>query len=425
MNDISYTCEAFRSQLPLWTYLDDVFYGPDSWLEWQADGGIKPTKKTRRYLPQEPKERAASYLARLSRSPFSDRFAQALRDFVGLLFVNGVQHDLHPRLAQYWDAHAVPILMQVAITALRRGHSFVLVDAPAQVATNEAAARLASVRWVHLQATDLINWRHERDRLVLAVFRSESLLPDGEYGERRVVSYLRLTPGRYDTFVPLQRDRKISYELDPRRSGRMGVYRNGEIQPLKEIPLSVIYGGERLAPFVSRPPLRALADLNVAHYQTHSDHRNKVRRTCFPVPTLIGSMGDEEVVLSPDIVMRVPPGGAFLWSEPDSSSLERSRTEKMDLEDAMNFLSAQFLIDPGDRQVTAVTQVQAVKVESSLYQFASSLTAGVNDILRHHGAYLGIAEPGQVRFSADFLGDRLLQFQQKLTTPTEEMTHDR
>jgi hypothetical protein len=136
-------------------------------------------------------------------------------------------------------------------------------------------------------------------------------------------------------------------------------------------------------------------------------------------------MGDEEVVLSPDIVMRVPPGGAFLWSEPDSSSLERSRTEKMDLEDAMNFLSAQFLIDPGDRQVTAVTQVQAVKVESSLYQFASSLTAGVNDILRHHGAYLGIAEPGQVRFSADFLGDRLLQFQQKLTTPTEEMTHDR
>jgi hypothetical protein len=327
--DISYTCESYRAQLPLWTYLDDVFYGPDSWLEWQPDGGVRPTKKTRRYLPQEPKERAASYAARLARSPFSDRFAQALRDFVGLLFVNDVQRELHPRLAEYWDAHAVPILMTAAIAALRCGHTFILVDAPATVATNEAAARAAAVRWVHLSVRDCINWRHEGDRLVLAVFRQESLLPDGEYGERRVLSYLRLTPGRYDTFVPVQRDRQVVYEPDPNRSGVMGIYRNGRIEPLSEIPLIAIYGGERLGPFHSRPPLRALADLNVAHYQTHSDHRNKVRRTCFPVPTVIGAMGDEgDIVLSPDIVMRVPPGGAFVWSEPDSSSLERSRAEK-------------------------------------------------------------------------------------------------
>jgi hypothetical protein len=408
---VNYQCNSYKQQSAVWRYLDDVFQGSDSWMERSEDGTVKATTKSRKYLPQEHKELGSNYENRLSRSPFSDRYAQAIRDFVGLIFVNEIQAILPGALALHWDnldgqgTTGEVLLQQIAIAAMRRGHTFVMVDTDSTLPQSQADAMSRRPRWLHIEAPSVINWRHEGDRLVKVVIEERGVIADGEYGEREETTYLVLTPGHYDRFRITKNpaDGKLREEYLPERSGQMGFFRNGVLDPLPSIPLFPIYGGDRLGHFRSKPPLKVLADLNIAHYQTHSDHRNKVHKCCFPVPVRVGVMGaQQELVLSPDIVIDAPPGGGFAWQEPNANSLQWSRQEMIDLEQAMDFLSAQYLIKPSDRQAAASTMVQAAKVESSLYQFAKQFESGINQVMATHQMMMQSSEKASITLDTRF-----------------------
>lgn len=419
----NYQCASYRRQAPLWAYLDDVFVGSEAWLSRNTDGTVSPNAKTATYLPKEPAELPENYKSRLARSPFSDRFAQAIRDFVGLILTNGVKFIEVPDIIQeHWkniDNAGMPgdaFVAQVAIAAMRRGHSFIMVDASAVPAGNVISISEAASRrpyWIHIQAPQVINWRYivvgGQKILTQATICQTQMIPDGEYGEREETTYLVLRPGRFDTYLIEGQGEQAKAIHLPQRSGVHGIVKNGRVEPFRFIPLVCDYGGDRQLSdgsegfFESRPPLKVLADLNIAHYQTYSDHRSKIHRCCFPVPVRLGAMGDQgDLVLGPDTVVDVPPGGDFGWREPNASSLDKSRQELQDLETAMDFLSGQYLIKPGDRQAAAVSRVQAAKVESSLYLFAQAIVQGVNQALQIHAAYLGLPSGGRIELQTKF-----------------------
>lgn len=414
-----YQCASYRRQAPTWAYLDDLYVGSSAWVNRSSDGAISPNTKAQSYLPKFRREHAEDYKARLSRTPYADRFAQALRDFVGLIFHNELRfsEDFAPIVQEHFSnldqegSSAVVLFSQMALAAMRRGHTFALIDCPASSNSQVSLADVRNLRpyWVHVHAHQVLSWRtvvfNGKRQLVQAIIRQVRSIPVGEFGEQEEVSYLVLRPGRYDTYTiavnASDKSKKVAIHHND-RSGVHGIIRNGAIEPFKFIPLVCLYGGLQTGYFESQPPLKTLADMNCTHYQLYSDHLSKIHYCCFPVAVRTGVMAEEEeLVLGPGVTIDAPPGGGFLWVEPSASSIAESRKEIEALEIAMDFLGTQYLIKPSDRQASTVSLIQAAKVESSLELFARAFTQGINQALAIHCAYLSIS-PGAITLDTKF-----------------------
>jgi Domain of unknown function (DUF4055) len=404
----NYQIQRYLDQAPLWQYLDDLYSGSESWTLRKPDGSLWPAANSEIYLPRFFEEEDLDYRARLIRTPFSDRFAAAIRDFVGLILHNGVRFSVSPlpeRLGQVWDnlngmgASGESFLSELALTVMRRGHSFVLVDVPRNGGLPY---------WVHVAAKQVINWRFVnrggQNELMQATIQEQTMQPSGLFGEEAELSYRVLTPGRYDLYTiatdPRTGKQSAVYHAD--RSGSMGLKVGQNFVPLARIPLHCIYGGTQTGEYASDPPLKSLADLNHTHYQLYSDHLSKIHLCCFPVAVRIGSMGaQDKLVLGPGVIVDAPPGGSFVWAEPGSNSIEQSRKEIEALEVAMDFLGVQYLVKPSDRQAASVSLIQAAKVESSLELFMRSFVSGLNETLATTCLYLGL-EPVTMSLDTKF-----------------------
>lgn len=413
-----YQCAAHRRMAPLWRFLDDIYQGSEAWVTRSPDGTIAPNAKTQNYLPRFSKEHSKDYQARLIRTPYSDRFASALRDFVGLIFHNDLRfsENFAPVISEHLSnldqsgSSAVVLLSQMALAAMRRGHTFAMIDCPNYTQRQPTLADSQTIRpyWVHVEAPQVLSWRSQvlngKRVLTQVVIRNVELVADGAFGEREETFYLVLTPGRYDTYTiavdPNDKSKRRAV-YHPDRSGVHGIVRNGAIVPFGFIPLVCFYGGLQTGFFESLPPLKTLADLNLTHYQLYSDHLTKIHSCCYPQAVAPG-LDDEDITLGPGTVLRPPLGGAFLWVEPSAGSIAQSRLEIEALEVSMDFLGTQYLVKPSDRQAAMVSMVQAAKVESSLELFARAFEQGINEAIAIHAAYLGVSEAGTVRLDTKF-----------------------
>lgn len=412
-----YQCRAYQQQAPDWRFLEDVYQGVSAWSDCTETGGIKPNSRSQNYLPQEPGEDAEDYAYRLRSSPFDDKFAQAIRDYVGLIFSNGLRLvDVPQPIMDAWDnldghgGNGNRVLSRLAMRSLRRGHTFCLVDYPGNDPTiktlADSLARGRSPFWVEVSPLQVLNWRFAQSGnqhvLQQVTIQVEHVEPAGLYGETFETRYLVLKPGRWELYRIEVSQREKRVELPKLiASGRIGRLRRGRFVELDHIPLRCIYGGDRVGHFMSNPTLLTLARLNITHYQVSSDHRQKMHRCCFPQAVRVGGQG-EDLVLGPKVIVDVPIGGSFGWAEPRSDSLDKSRQEVADLEQKMDFLGADYLVKPGDRQAAKTTEVQATKVESELYLFASDFAAGITDCLTSHAAYLGLDHGGRVEVNTKF-----------------------
>jgi hypothetical protein len=79
-----------------------------------------------------------------------------------------------------------------------------------------------------------------------------------------------------------------------------------------------------------------------------------------------------------------------------------SRIEVKDIETAMDFLGADYLVKPTDRQAASTTMVQAKKIESQLYLFASDCATGITECLRRHAQWLGLDYGGTATLETKF-----------------------
>ena len=414
---IDYLCKAYRQQLPVWELLDAIYAGDRAWLDYKADGTISPKANAKRFLPQLPGESNNEYHQRLVMSHFSDKFAKTCRDFMGLVFSHGVRLvDVPKEILDHWESldgigtRGDRLCAHLGVQALRLGHTFCLVDYPQQDDSVVSLADAINARrhpyWQPYSNQQVINWRYRRvngrNVLAMAIIRYSQTLPQGPYGETDQDFYLKLTPGRFDTYL-LERDRSgnaIEHHL-PERSGIMGRRERGQIVPFDHIPLVCLYGGDRGGFFQSNPTLFSLAKLNLIHYQVTSDHRQKMHYCCFPSPVRTGGQG-EDMTLGPRRIVDVPLGGSFNWVEPNSQSLAMSRLDIKDIEQEMDFLGADYLIKPGDRQAALTSQIGAKKIESELYLFASDFATGITECLRHHAYWLGLPYGGHAELETKF-----------------------
>jgi Domain of unknown function (DUF4055) len=436
LGTVAYESLEYRANNQEWRFLRMMFAGANSWLNLDEMGVINPTALTERFLPREPAEQPEDYLNRLYRSPFDDRFAQSIRKFVNLILNNGVKAAVPAEIEPHLDnidnqgSTLRSFLKQAMIAALRDGHTFVLVDyPPPDFAIRSEADRLRAGRrpaWVHYHADQLIFHRsivqNGQTHLAYAVLRELATIA-GDSTEREAVRYRVLKAGYTETIADQVVAFGSRWELweeqpDPQDKSKVilvmideGVFSTGKI------PLTCWYGGLRTGFFRSRPPLQALADLNLTHYQVKSDHLRKIHLCCLPVPELRDSMRPpgQALAIGPNTFVHImDPQGGFNWKEPLATSIEQTRREVQDLEGAMDILSAAYLSNPGDRQAAATTMMQAAEIEAHLTDFATAIGEGAKDALALHAEYMGLSDGGTIELSGDIIKEKGIDSQMML-----------
>jgi hypothetical protein len=323
--DPSVTSVAYDEMWAEWELIEDLCLGRDQMV-----------LKAQRWLPQEPKEEDHAYAIRLDRSFLIGAFADTVESVSSKPFSRQVQlvrPELLPEQLRTLHANVdkrgtdlTTFAKQVLRDAIKYGHSIVMIDYPSvSPETTLADEMAADVRpyWVHVSPPNLIGWRstfvNGAEVLTSARIMEERLEPVGRYGDRRVRQIREIVgpvggaPGYVQLYRPEESGPNV-YAPGVSRFVEYGprVPHTYPGVPIAWLPLNPTNDGILL----SRPPLKELAELNLAHWQGASDLRNILRFVAVAMLLLTGmdSSGDaetggpDEVTWGPNQILTGPTG---------------------------------------------------------------------------------------------------------------------
>ncbi len=402
----------YVDSIGLWHYLDDLYYGSDRWLE-LTKAGFKPTDKAALYLPRHAAESFENWQSRINQSCYDDLFGKALRQFVDLIFKNGVnllssvdsEFLRHYENLDNYGTHGDVFLRQLALVSMRLGHCFIFIDFPVINVKNYQEYSELSPRpyWSLISPQNLINWECEfiDNKLVftLAVIKEEIYTRVGEFGYQKINQYRVYRPGVYSIY-------RETDKAENKTDNKFVLHSFGDfISEYAYVPIIPVFGGSRLGDCVSVPPLRGLADKNRVLYQLTSDHNRKVSLCCQPVPVLKDAMrGDEPLEIGPNSFINLrDPNGSFQWVEPLAVSLQQSRKDLDDLKASIAVDAAIFLTSPSDRQTSAATYLLASPVEANLTSFVVNFSDGINRAIAIHNQMINCDCDVKITFDTKLL----------------------
>lgn len=174
-------------------------------------------------------------------------------------------------------------------------------------------------------------------------------------------------------------------------------------KPFREIPLSIVYGGRKIAPFVADPPLKALAELNLDHYQVTADRRY-LMRLCHAPTLFLAGFDDEVDENGRKVPINVGPNSVLKSNNPlakatyvaaDPDALQSSKEERDDLVDQMAALGMSFLArrQQAAPETATAAQLDEAAENSNHATVARGLQDGMEQALKFHAMYRGVKAP--------------------------------
>lgn len=284
MNDVTFKHAEYVKNVGLWQKIDDVCDGEDA---------VKEQRE--KYLPKpnahdKTPENDAAYAAYLTRAVFYEVTGTTLNSLVGAAFATDPSFKFTPELEHLErNANGAGLsayqLAQTGIRHLLKHYRCALyVDYPDVIPARNLKEHKEqnSYPMIHLlNAVDVINWDSmmvgNQKKLCLVVIR-EVVSTRGSDGfskeDREQFRVLRLEPDEngefaYSVQIYTKND-KGEYEGGPKKfptdhSGRTWSY----------IPFTFV-GAVDNSEEIKKPPLLALANLNLAHYRDSADFQESV-----------------------------------------------------------------------------------------------------------------------------------------------------
>ena len=260
------THPAYDQMLPAWELVDDLMGGTQA----MKAAGTK-------WLPQEDGESSDAYESRLARSVLYNGYAKAVKElsrrpFARAVTIRGEPPEPLNAMAEGVDEEGrnlTRFAKDVLTVAVNRGLCHILVDYPPNQAANLGEERQMGLRprFVLIDPKDLIGWVCEKgpsgeQRLTEIRIRESAYVRKDDYGVevRQRVRVIR--PDAYELHEKGEKDNWQVIEAGPMSLGK--------------IALVTLYVN-RTGFMTAAPAMRDLADLNLAHYQSQSDHRNNLR----------------------------------------------------------------------------------------------------------------------------------------------------
>jgi hypothetical protein len=278
-----------------------------------------------KYLPRLVEEPDASYKARKCRASFFNATQRTIEGLVGMLFRSAPECGVSAGVAdmlldvtksgESMDAFGAKCAEELETV----GKVAVLVDHPPAPATPMTRAQVEALNvrphLARYTAESLINWQYgwvnNKTALVMAVLAECTYQdnPDDPFAPLKVDQWreLRLVGGVY---VQQLWRRPVDGGEPVREGGPVTPTIAGK--PLPEIPLHIIGDG--------RPPLQALMDVNLSHYQTTADLEHGAHQTALPQPWAAGipqRLDDDGKSIDEPLYI----GGGVLWTFPHGAQV--------------------------------------------------------------------------------------------------------
>ena len=374
------------NQEPHWMLIEDLM-----------GGTYEIRRRHRRYLPQEPRELDEAYDNRLARSVCPPYYQRLERMLAGMLTrkpvrLNDTSDQIREQLFNV-DLQGNDLNVWCYETArkmIRYGHVGVLVDAPRDG---------GRPYWSTYTPRDILGYRSEmidgEQRLVQLRLSESVVLPDGDWGEKRVDQVRVLTPGEFKVF---RREEK---------KGEYVVVDEGRTS-LNRIPFGVAYSN-RVGMLESRPPLEDIANLNLKSYQIQSDLDNQLHISAVPMLAFYGfPSAAEEVTAGPGEAIAFPADGRAEYIAPPSDAFKSQFERLQQIEHQINELGLSAVLGQKLSAETAeAKRIDRSQGDSTMMVIAQNMQDMIDNCLQYHAEYLGDRQPGSSYVNRDFLGTRL------------------
>jgi hypothetical protein len=400
---------AYGKMYPAWEVLTDVLAGQDT---------IKAAKHN--YLPKAPAELPDDYDRRLARSLFFEDYRDCVVNLTGMVFRKSptLGDDVPPilvELAENIDNAGThfDVFTQRVFEDGFFGHSFVVVDRAQQdpnvkTAADEIATGSRSY-WCMRQAKDALNWRtsvvNGRTILTQITFKECTKEPDGAFGEVEVIRYrvYRLNESgnaEWQLWKEVQTANSTQKEVILEDQGPILTKRS---LPLKRLPIAVHYG-EHEGFLESRPPLKGIADINLAYYQKYSDLTNIQHFTCAVTLALIG--GDDQktdLTMGGNRVLWLPMGADAKFLEVDGDSIPALERDLEMLQKRLVAKGLDFLESDAHRVPSTATEVLLAYTTrtSKLARMVRSVIDCTEEALDITAEMEGLDEGGSITLGVD------------------------
>lgn len=356
-------------------------------------------------LPIMAREERPDYHDRLQCAIAYNAVQKTVRGLTGLIFRKDpkISADVEPVLlddladVDRMGHNLAAFLRKTTEDALTDGYVWWHIDAPSERPESRLEERQTRARpyWIPIRAQDAINWRWEerngRIQLSLFVYREQATVTAGEFGADVVTRYRVLRPGSYAVWEETKdaEGRQLFVMVEE------GAYDLDEI-PVVYLPVHM----ER--PYYARPPLRDVADLQVAHYRRNSMY-DRALDYAVPMVVLKGiTKGDMEVGANRAIFIPDTEGDASLL-EMTGAALGANREQLQDYKADMAQLGLSMLMrETRSAETAEAKRMDKAAEDSQLAAFVATIEDAVNRALYFHGLYRNLEIEEAVSINRDF-----------------------
>lgn len=329
------------------------------------------------YLPKEPKEETPKYDLRLSRSFLYPGYANTVETLTSKPFSRPVTvgDDLPIRLQPMLKnidrqgSGLTQFAADVFQAGVDYGRTHIFIDYPDMRGVERKDQELKRFPYfTHYKPTDVLSWKtevNEANELILTeVHLRETRIEENEAGdEDREVVYIRVIT--LTDWKLYKESGKDEFKLEDSGPFTLGF-----------IPLLTFYTN-RVAYMEACPPLRDLADLNIAHWQSASDQTNILRFIRAAILVLTGLSSeemDQDLVFGPNVFWKFSdPQAAAKFAEHNGAGIESGWKHLELLEKAMEALGMQ----PFVKKTTQVTATERLINEQ---QSTSAMQAWIGNL---------------------------------------------
>lgn len=331
---------AYQNMQLKWQLIDDLMAGTDVMRE-----------RAEMWLPREPNELLANYKNRLKRSFLYPILKDTIEKATSRPFsqpVTVTKDELDGRLVPMiddMDGEGTDVTQQARDAyeiMAAYGIVHVYVDYPNTGGQQNAAEdRLISPVARLIMPCDLIGWRYRTNtdgkrELTQIRFRYYENVADGEWGDTEKELLLVVNaPSAEGGSGTWQR-----FELTA--SGKYNMIEQG-VHTYPGIPLATAYSKKK-GFMIAEPPLKDLADLNLAHWQSSSDQRNALR---FARIGMIAATGiskeeyDSEMTIAPTNMFKsVNKDAKYYYVENQGGAIGAGEREIQHIEEQCEVLGA-------------------------------------------------------------------------------------
>jgi hypothetical protein len=356
------------------------------------------------YMPKFPAELSAAYEIRHKQATFFNMTEKTRNVMVGLTFQAPItlEGDTPQAIKQLWEnydnqgTHGDVYWRQVFEMSFA-GCAGVSIDSPGGIlAASDGDVRAMNLRpyAIAYSADNIINWRHrinpisQAKELEMVVLKEITNERKGKFVSKPVTRYrvFNLVDGGVGWELWRQPEEENGVKPDPVSEG------GGFIQGLTQIPFAVV--GELGA----NPPLLDIAIKNIEHFQTYSDYKNLIHKSCSPMAIAKGlnkPASGETMVVSPDRLTEVSEEGDFFWAEVAGTGLEMVRQSLLDNREEIALMGLSLLADKTAKVDVTATEalLNSIGETAELRVLARNCQDSIELSNGHIAEYMGLPRP--------------------------------